>query len=159
MSEIKSSPRGLRPLDHDPRPTPYHEWDLASLSFRLSAGALERAKADRCAEADRERERRGHMPVLYAAAMFDADERAQRNVTAWQTQIAGGAVLPEGFVWRDAGNVDHAADAAFVNGLGAAITLRGTLLYRAAWAHKAAIDALADFDAVMAYDLTEGWTE
>lgn len=159
MSEVKSSPRGLRPLDHDPRPTPYHEWDLASLSFRLSAGALERAQADRCAEADRERERRGHLPVVYAGALFDADERAQRNVAAWQTQLAGGAALPDGFVWRDAANADHPAGPAFVNGLGVAITLRGTLLYRAAWAHKSAINALTDFDAVMAYDLTGGWPE
>ena len=95
-------------------------------------------------------------PILYQGALFDADATAMRNISGWQAQIAAGLNPPAGFVWRDASNVDHPADATFINGLGAAITLRGSLLYQVAWAHKANIDALPDHVVEM-YDVTASW--
>jgi hypothetical protein len=111
----------------------------------------------RKAEVDIERERRGYLPIAYAGSTLDADAKAQRNISSWQVQIAAGVQVPSGFVWRDANNVDHAADAAFINGLGAAITIRGTLLYQAAWTHKANIQALTTVEDILAYDITTGW--
>ena len=107
-------------------------------------------------QADALRDQKLTALIPYRGAMFDADATAIRNISGWQTQIAAGVTLPPGFVWRDADNIDHPADADFINGLGAAITLRGSLLYQAAWAHKANIDALPDHVVEM-YDVTASW--
>ena len=136
------------------RPSPHHDWDWPSKTWQPNVA---HAIAARKAEVEAERERRNRLPIDHAGARFDADETAQRNISAWQTQMGAGAVLPAGFMWRDYDNIDHPADAAFINGLGAAITLRGTLLYQASWQHKAALDALSSVEAILIYDLTAGW--
>lgn len=125
------------------------EWSNESFEW-IDLRTLAEVKAQQKAAIDAERVIRTFAPIEYAGATFDADETAMRNVSGWQTQIAAGSALPPGFVWRDATNVDHPADAAFVNGLGAAITLRGTLLYAQAWALKAAIDAAETPEAIEA---------
>lgn len=137
-----------------PAPSQSHRWDWSIKSWVADLGA---ARASRKQHIDAEREQRNALPIAYQGALFDADIQAQRNISAWQTQLAAGAVLPADFVWRDANNVNHPADAAFVHGLGAAITLRGTQLYQAAWAHKVALDALTSMNAILAYDVTTGW--
>lgn len=104
-----------------------------------------------------ERERRNELPIQYQNIVWDADPQSQRNVSAWMATLAAGGTLPQGFVWRAADNVNHAADAAFVNGLGTAMTLRGTQLYQASWIKKAELDALTTVEAVNAYDVTTGW--
>jgi hypothetical protein len=71
--------------------------------------------------------------------------------------IAAGQNPPSGFVWRGYDNVNHPADAAFVVGLGNAITMRGTYLYQRSWIKKAEIDALTTPEDVKAYDVTAGW--
>lgn len=111
---------------------------------------LEQAKTRKKAALDDEREQRGAAPIAYADATFDADATALRNVEGWQLQLARGLDLPEGFVWRDFTNVDHPADAAFLDGLGQAITLRGTVLYQQAWTLKAAVDAATTVEEVEA---------
>jgi hypothetical protein len=107
-------------------------------------------KARKRAEIDQERERRIVLPFVFDGIEFDGDVASQRNIQGWQTQIANGVALPEGFTWRDAANIDHPADAAFVNGLGAAITTRGTLVYRQSWLLKAAVEAAATAEEVQA---------
>lgn len=114
-------------------------------------------RSDKLAEINAERERRNHLPIDYAGAQFDADALGQRNVQAWMTNINAGIALPAGFVWRDYDNVDHPADAAFVSGLGAAITLRGTLLYQAAWAKKAELAGLTTIAEIDVFDPLENW--
>jgi Domain of unknown function (DUF4376) len=104
-----------------------------------------------------ERERRNELPIQYQNITWDADPQSQRNVSAWMATLAAGSTLPQGFVWRAADNVNHAADADFVNGLGTAMTLRGTQLYQASWAKKSELDALATVELVNAYDVTKGW--
>lgn len=144
--------QSLAPIS--PQPTAFHAWDWPTKQWFPN---LDHAIATRKREIDAERERRNTLPIAYGGSLFDADATALRNIAGWQTQLAAGAVLPEGFVWRDADNVDHPADAAFLNGLGAAITLRGTALYQAAWTHKANIAALTDIDAIIGYDVTANW--
>lgn len=160
MSGVKSSAGGLTPLDFDPRPSPYHRWDIGTMSFAVASDGLDRLTADKRSAADAERERRGYLPITYAGALFDADAKAQRNISAWLVQVSSGTGLPAGFVWRDYDNNDHSCDAAFLSGLGGAITVRGTQLYQVCWAHKAEIERIAgtgDFDALLAYDVTAGW--
>lgn len=109
-------------------------------------------------QVDAERERRNLLPIEYAGAVFDADETAQRNVSAWMTNIAAGMALPTGFVWRDFNNVDHPADNAYVVGMGAAMTLRGTQLYQSAWNMKAQLAAMTTIAEVEAFDpVGTGW--
>lgn len=140
-----------------PRPSANHDWNMTTETWEVD---VKKAISHKNQEVERERERRNNLPIRYAGAKFDADGRAQRNVQAWQIQITAGVAIPPGFMWRDADNQEHPADAAFINGLGAAITMRGTQLYRASWAHKASIQALADSGdgtSLLAYDITTGW--
>lgn len=139
-----------------PRP-PMSKLDTATLAW---VPDTEHLLSGKLVEVDNERARRTSLPIVYASSEFDADTQAQRNVQAWQTQLAAGVLLPEGFAWRDLFNVNHPADAAFVNGLGEAMALRGTALYQAAWAHKAALAALADAgdtQGLVDYSVEAGW--
>lgn len=136
------------------KPSNSHEWDWTSKTWVPN---IDGARLLRKVEIESERERRGYLTIQHAGSAFDADAKAQRNISAWQAQIAAGVSIPSGFVWRDANNVDHPADAAFVNALGEAITVRGTMLYQAAWTHKAAIAALSTVEDILAYDITTGW--
>jgi hypothetical protein len=106
---------------------------------------------------NQERERRNELPIEYENIMWDADPQSQRNVSAWMATLAAGGSLPEGFQWRAVDNVNHQADAAFINGLGTAMTLRGTQLYQTSWVKKAELDALTTVQQVNSYDVTTGW--
>lgn len=144
-------------LDQGVAPSNHHVW---SWSKKQWVQDIDSARASKRKSTDAERERRGHLPIAYNGARFDADAKAQRNIQAWLTQLSNGATLPNGFVWRDYDNNDHPCDAAFLSGLGGAITVRGTQLYQACWAHKAEIERIAgtgDFDALLSYDVTAGW--
>ncbi len=106
---------------------------------------------------NQERERRNQLAIEYQNIQWDADPQSQRNVSAWMATLAAGESLPEGFQWRAVDNTNHAADAAFVNGLGTTMTLRGTQLYQTSWAKKAQVDALTTVQLVNSYDVTQGW--
>lgn len=137
-----------------PRPSAAHEWQGGSWVDTTPLAALKARKHDAI---DAERERRNNLPIDFGPSTFDADAVAQRNVSAWMVNIAAGVAPPPGFVWRDHFNVNHTADSTFVVGLGAAITVRGTLLYQTAWTKKAEIDALTSAQAVRDYDVLAGW--
>lgn len=141
------------------RPSEWHAWSWEMLDWLLNPADV---TSSLIARVDAERARRADLPITFAGTLFDADPIARENIAGWQTQLAAGASLPEGFVWRDASNVDHAFTAADINALGAATTLRGTRLYQAAWAHKAQIAALENMGSVaelVAYDTTAAWPE
>jgi hypothetical protein len=136
------------------RPSPMHEWVNDAWVDQTPIAQLKKVTI---IQVNRERERRNYLPINYSGNLFDADLEAQRNISAWMTNIAAGQNPPVGFVWRDYNNVDHAADAAFIIGLGNAVTLRGTQLYQTSWAKKAEIDALTTAEQVNNYDVNTGW--
>lgn len=103
------------------------------------------------------REQKNSAPIQYAGTLFDADELGQRNIQACVSMLNAGGTLPADFVWRDFYNVNHAANAAFVIGLCAAIVDRGTHLYQVSWQKKAQIDLLTTEQAIIAYDEQAGW--
>jgi len=157
-------------LDGAGAPRPYTT-ESAALKFRwpgigwewhgrrgvwVDARGIALLRSSRLVEIEVERERRNELPVQYAGSMFDADATAQRNVSAWLAMVNAGQDPPTGFFWRDYDNVDHPAGAAFITGLAAAITLRGTLLYQTSWAKKAEI-ATMSVEQLKAYDPTSGW--
>jgi hypothetical protein len=137
-----------------PRPSHTHEWDGERW---VDQSPLAERIDRKSSQIDAERERRNQLPIEYQGTLFDADAKAQRNVSAWMTNLAVGVALPPGFVWRDYVNVDHPADAAFVTGLGAAITMRGTALYQTAWSKKAELQALTNTADVDSFDPLSGW--
>jgi hypothetical protein len=137
------------------RPSPRHQWDVQQ--GWIDQSTLLEAKADKLEEINIERERRGILPITFESIQWDADELSQRNISAWMASIASGVQIPTGFTWRAYDNTDHPADADFINGLGNAITLRGTLLYQTSWGKKAEVNLLTTVTAVKAYDVTANW--
>lgn len=135
------------------KPSKYHEFDYQSEAWYATTLALEAAKTDKKAEIDSWRAEQEVLPILFREALFDADAKAQANISAWLNVINAGAELPAGFVWRDFNNEDHAADAQFVRELATALTMRGTALYAAAWEHKAAISKLVTLADVLSYQI------
>jgi hypothetical protein len=121
------------------------------------AATLEQLKTRKKNEINQERERRNELPIEYQNNTWDADPQSQRNVSAWMTTLAAGATLPAGFTWRSYNNQDVPADQSFVNGLGAAMTLRGTQIYQTSWVKKAEVDALTTVEQVNNYDVNMGW--
>ena len=95
---------------------------------------------------------------------FDADEVSRGRISGTIARIQRGDGLPAGWIgWRDADNAMHWAenDAQTVlehlTALARAIEDREQALLIAAWAHKAALEALADIDEVLGYDVTADW--
>jgi hypothetical protein len=136
-----------------------HKWVPGTgwVDQRSEEDALAAEKALKHAEINAERERRNNLVIAYSGSDFDADLPAQRNLQAWMINIAAGVDVPDGFEWRDHYNVNHAANNAFVVGLGNAITMRGTLLYQVSWVKKAELEALTTIGAVESYDVAAGW--
>lgn len=136
------------------KPGRYHKWSWLTHSWSED---LESAISTTKTKIDDLREIKIYEKILYNGSYFDADEKAIRNIGNWQIQLAAGASVPRNFVWRDADNIDHPADASFINGLGEAITLRGSLFYQVAWQHKANIEQLTTVAEIEAYDINIGW--
>lgn len=139
------------------KPSEHHHFDFETKSWIEPAGLLEDLKRQKIDAIDKRRESLSIAPIEFRGAMFDADKTAQANISAWLNVINSGASVPEGFVWRDATNVDHPADAQFVRELATAMTLRGTAMYAASWAHKAAVGALNSVQDVLAYNVQANW--
>jgi hypothetical protein len=118
---------------------------------------IEELKANKKEMINIERGKQNSNPIIYENIQFDADEIAQQNVSAWMSTLAGGGTLPSGFTWRSYDNQDIPVDANFINGLGTAMTLRGTQLYQTSWIKKAEVDALTTVEQVNNYDVTTGW--
>lgn len=134
------------------RPSEFYVWGDEAWAEDLSG-----ARSGKLRQVKQERERRGFLPIQFAGASWDADDIGRRNIQGWLLVIQSGESVPEGMVWRDADNVDHPADAAFFGGLWAAIVVRGTMLYQASWAHKAAIESLSTLQDIQGYNVSENW--
>jgi len=120
---------------------------------------LAAAKNSAKSEVNKKRDAIINSGIYLNDVLFDTDPESLRNISYWHLQIISGAVLPEGFMWRDANNIDHPADEDFIKELSLAVTSRGTLIYQASWLHKANIDALNTFDEVKSYDISIGWPD
>lgn len=143
-------------VDIPEKPGLSYVWDSTKNDWEDTT-PVPKLKDTKISEINVERERKNYLPIDYLGNPFDADATAQRNVSAWMVNIAAGQNPPTGFVWRGYDNVDHPADAAFIVGLGNAITLRGSYLYQRSWIKKAEVDALSTAAEVKAYDVTTGW--
>lgn len=137
---------GFVPLPE--RPSSRHVFSFAQKAWALEEDALSKAKLEKKAQVEAMRQANDASPIFYEGALFDADSKAQVNVMAWMVNISNGLTVPPDFVWRDASNIDHPADEAFITGLGAAMVQRGSLRYQQAWQQKAYIDTLTSISEV-----------
>lgn len=136
------------------RPTSRHTFSFEQKAWALEEDALSKAQREKKAGVEAMRQAKDTSPIFYEGALFDADSKAHVNVMAWMVNISNGFTVPPGFVWRDASNIAHPADEAFITGLGAAMVQRGSLLYQQAWEQKAYIDSLTSISEVDSYTIS-----
>lgn len=139
------------------KPSEFHTFDFETKQWAAPATLLSDLKAETYKKIEARREALSVMPIELDGVLFDGDLKAQSNVSAWLNVINSGASVPAGFVWRDYTNNDHPADAQFVRELATALAMRGTALYAASWAHKAAVGALQSVADVLAYNVQANW--
>lgn len=136
------------------RPSSRHVFSFEQKAWALEEGALSKAQREKKAEVEVMRQAKNDSPIFYEGWLFDADSKAQTNVMAWMVNISNGLMVPLGFTWRDASNIDRPADKAFITGLGAAMVQRGSLLYQQAWEQKTYIDSLTSISEVDNFTVT-----
>lgn len=151
-------------VDFPPAPSPHHTWDWHSHTW---IGSLDSARSALRSAVDAERDRRLNFSINYDGKRLDADARARENLKSKLEELKSRDALglpmsPALMVWRDADNTTHqwatqAEYRAWLEGFAIAMSERGTLIYGAAWAHKANIEALPDIDSIIAYSLASGW--
>lgn len=140
-----------------PRPTDFHDWSGVTKSWLPNLDAARESKLQQVAT---ELSTRLYLPCNG----FDADKVSRERISGTIARLQRGDGLPAGWIgWRNASNQQQWAtdDAATVlanlTALSRAIEDREQALLATAWQHKAAIAALTDIDAVLAYDVTTGW--
>lgn len=139
------------------KPTDFHDWSSVTEAWIPNLDAARKAKLQSVAT---ELNARLYLPCNG----FDADNVSRERISGTIARLQRGDGLPAGWLgWRDAANemhwVDDDAPTVLANlaTLSRAIEDREQALLVASWAHKAAIAALEDIDAILAYDVTAGW--
>lgn len=155
---------------HQVGPAPSFNYTLNQLT-KAWVPNYDSVQAQLSRELDRERSRRNQYAIEVNGVMFDGDKVAQDNLKSKieevRSRIDLGIEMPqELLVWRDANNQTHSWNTigeyyAWLQTHAVALSDRGTRLYIAMWAHKAAIQALIDteepIDAIASYDVTKNW--
>ena len=144
--------------------SPHHEWDWPTKSWLPN---LDAAKAAKKAEIEAEHSRRINEPLLYDGKVLDADQAARDNLKAKLEEVRERIRLnmpmaPELLVWRDNDNQTHSwstieAYHDWLAGYAVTMSERGTRCYTCAWYHKDTLKQLSEMEAVLNYDLTQGW--
>lgn len=139
------------------RPSPHHEWDWPTKSWLPNLNAARESKLQQVAA---ELDARLYLPCNG----FDADAVSRERISGTIARLQRGDGLPAGWMgWRDASNQQRwaADDAATVLAslvaLSRALEDREQALLIASWQHKANLNALEDFNAILSYDTTAGW--
>ena len=139
------------------KPSPNHEWDWTTKSWLPNLDAARESKLQQVAA---ELNTRLYLPCNG----FDADAVSRERIGGTIARLQRGDGLPAGWMgWRDASNQQWWAEddattvLANLTALSCAIEDREQALLVASWAHKAAIAALEDIDAILGYDVTTGW--
>lgn len=143
----------VRPL----RPGDFYTW---SSEFESWLPNLDAARKDRLQEVATELNKRLYLPCNG----FDADKVSRERISGTIARLQRGDGLPAGWMgWRDAANEMHwtndepATVLANLTALSRAIEDREQALLIASWQHKANIAALEDIDAILGYDVNQGW--
>jgi CheY-like chemotaxis protein len=119
---------------------------------------LDEVVQKRCGQVNALRARKIEEGVIFRGNTFDSSERSRCSLTAVAARIAGAdAALPQGFAWRSSNNQNIPMTKADVLAFHTAMTDWVYANYKAAWDHKAAIQALTAIEAAEDYDIQKGW--
>jgi hypothetical protein len=139
------------------KPSPHHDWDWVTKSWLPN---LDAARASKLQQVSVELNARLYLPCNG----FDADAVSRERISGTIARLQRGDGLPAGWLgWRDASNQqrwaeDNAATVlANLTALSCAIEDREQALLITSWQHKANLNALEDFNAILSYDTTAGW--
>jgi len=145
------------PVRKHVKPSPHHDWDWPTKSWLPNLNA---ARASKLQQVAAELNTRLHLPCNG----FDADPVSRGRISGTIARLQRGDGLPAGWVgWRDASNQQRWAEddamtvLANLTALSRAIEDREQALLTASWQHKANLNALEDFAAILSYDTTAGW--
>lgn len=121
---------------------------------------LDEVVQKRCSQVNALRARKADGGVVFRGNAFDSSEGSRLNLTAVAAKVGvADAALPDGFAWRSSDNQNIPMTTADVLAFHAAMTDWIYANCRAAWDHKAAIQALTDIKAAEDYDIEKGWPE
>jgi hypothetical protein len=144
------------------RPDRHHTWHWASKTWQPN---LDKSKAEKRAQIERERDRRAAAPVIvYDGKNLDADVasigRLANKLAALDAYEKRGQTMPGNrLVWRDADNVTHVFAShqdykLWLAGFAIALDDRGTLAFAWSWEKKVQLDALETAQEVIDFDPT-----
>ena len=87
----------------------------------------------------------------------DSDPATVQTVNLIATALSDGEILPAGFTWRDLTGAEVTVDEAQFKAFRNALAAHFVSAAKNAADHLAAVDALADAQAVIDYDFSAGW--
>lgn len=122
------------------------QWDVVEYDI----GAL---KDKRIAEVNKHRDLIIDGGVEFNGSIFDSDAVARANINATASSIGLGEVLPEGFSWRNANNIDVPMDADLFKAFAMAVFSHVYAAHMTARNHKDTINAMDTAEAVAAYSI------
>lgn len=147
------------------RPSEFHIADFERRIWNLDVVA---ARAAQKLKVDEIRRKRNHEQVTQDGIVIDGDEVSQFNLKAKVEEVRAKIELeiesaPDSLVWRDAYNVTHRWGTLesyyqWLRCCAIIFSERSTRLYAVAWQHKESINTLTG-DALLEYDVTQGWPE
>jgi hypothetical protein len=119
---------------------------------------LDEVVQKRCSQVNALRARKVEGGVVFRGNTFDSSERSRCNLTAVAARMAAAdAALPDGFAWRSSDNHSIPMTKADVLAFHSAMTDWIYANYKAAWDHKAALQAQTAIDAAEDYNIEKGW--
>ena len=98
-----------------------------------------------------------HGGIVFAGRDWDSDPATVQTVNLIATALSDGEILPAGFTWRDLTGAEVTVDEAQFKAFRNALAAHFVSAAKNAADHLAAVDALADAQAVIDYDFTAGW--
>lgn len=146
------------------KPSAFHVWDVAALSWVIDSQMLEKFVETRCRDVDAIQGDLAVRPVEYMGILFDADEKSLGRMRDVLSRLTRGDGLTAGWVgWRT-----HSNSMAWATSTPDEVKAHLTNIVRmledwhqacmlSAWAHKDALIGLGDYESAANYDITSGW--
>ena len=133
------------------------QFDVAAVQAIIDAyDPLPEARAEKWREIQAERDRRKFAGYVTAGHRYhsDADSRTQQ---LGLVMAANAGALPPGLMWKTMDGAFVPMSAQLALGIFSTAMAADAAVFAAAETHRAAINAMTDVGAVLAYDFSGGW--
>ncbi len=147
-----------------PKPSPYHKWEPASLTWVVPTEELDRLKAARCAEVNALRDVKSQEPITYGNDAFDVDDKAVERVRVLMARIERGDGLTSPWVgWRTFNNSmvwvyeSPTSVMSHLQNIMRLVEDRHQQCLITSWGHKDSICAMSNYKDVINHDITANW--